>query len=83
MCQIYFKGIFVHVIDDHIGNVINRRPHKKAPIVRVLISLIFKEMEWCFRKYMSTEIHGMVHQGLLGPQGLLLILPLAWNWKYC
>ena len=28
----YFIGILVHVIEDHIGNVINRRPHQKAPL---------------------------------------------------
>ena len=54
----------------HIGNVINRPPQQNAHMFRVLTSLILKEIDWGFRKYMSTKIHGMMHQGLLVPQGL-------------
>ena len=70
-CQIYiyFIVILVHVIEFHIGNVINRPPCQKVPMVT---SLIFKGIEWGFRIYMSTKIPVMVHQGLLAPQGLTL-----------
>ena len=45
-------------------------------MVRVLTSLIFKGIEWGLRKYMSTKIRGMVHKGLLAPQGLYDILAI-------
>ena len=54
----------------HIGNVFDRPPSQKAPMVRVLSSLIFKGIEWGFRKYLSTKIPGIVHQGLLAFQGI-------------
>ena len=54
----------------HIGNVINNPPQQNAPMFKVLTSFILKGIEWGFRKYMSMKIPGMVHQGLLAPQGL-------------
>ena len=65
--------ILVHVcvMKIHIGNVINRPPRQNAPMFRVLTSFISKGIEWGCRKYMSTKIPpGIVHQGLLVPQGL-------------
>ena len=55
----------------HIGNVINRPPKQNAPMFKVLTSFILKEIEWGFNKYMSLKIPGLVHQGLLVPQGIL------------
>ena len=67
---IYFMAILVRVMKIHIGNVINRPPRLNAHMLRVLPSFILKRIELCFRKYMSTKVPGMVHQGLLAPQGL-------------
>ena len=53
----------------HIGNVTNRPPQQNVPMFRVLTSFILKGIELGF-EYMSTKIPGMVHQGLLVPQGL-------------
>ena len=72
--NIYFMAIPVHVIKFHKGIVINRPPRQKAPMVRVLASLIFKRIEWGFRKYMSTQNPGMVHQDLSTAQGLPWLL---------
>ena len=58
-------AILVRVMKIHIGNVINRPPRQNAPMFRVLTSFILKGFEQGFRKYMSTIIPGMVHQGLL------------------
>ena len=54
----------------HIGNM---PPRQNAPMFRMLTIFILKEIEWGFRKYMSTKIPGMVHQGLLVPQGLITL----------
>ena len=70
-------AILVRVMKIHIGNVINRPPRQNAPMFRVLTSFILKGIDWGFRKYMSTKIPSMVHQGLLAPQGLLLFLKKA------
>ena len=61
---------FVHVLKFHLGNVINRPPRVKAPMVRALTSFIFKGIKLDFRKYMFTNIPGMVQHGLLAPKGL-------------
>ena len=66
-------GVFINVyilIKLHIGNVFDRPPRQKTSMVRVLTGLIFKGIEWGFRKYMCTKIPGMVNQGLLAPQGI-------------
>ena len=75
--NIYIMAILVHVIEFHIGKVINRPPCQKAHMVT---SLIFKGIEWGFRKYMSSKILGMVHQGLLAPQSLTLLIKV-WHVK--
>ena len=63
-------AIFVRVMKIHIGNVINRPPRQNTPMFRVLSNFILKGTEKGFRKFMSTKIPRVVHQGLLAPQGL-------------
>ena len=46
---------------------------KMILIAQIMSPFILKGIDWGFRKYMSTKIPGMVHQGLLVPQGLLSI----------
>ena len=56
MCQVYIlMAVLVRVMKIHIGNVINRPPQQNAPMFRVLTSFISNEIEWGFRKKMSTK----------------------------
>ena len=48
--DLYCMGTLVNVVKFHIGNVINRPPRQKAPMDRVLTSLIFKGIDWGFGK---------------------------------
>ena len=53
-----------------MGNVINRPPSEKAPMVRMVTSLIFKGIEWvCLQKA----------PGLLTPQGLVDLVPYTYQ----
>ena len=60
-------AILVHAIKFYICIIINRPSRQKVAMVWVLTSLIFKKFELGFRKYMSTKIPSIVHQGLLVP----------------
>ena len=78
----YFMTHFVYTVKWHISNVFNKPPHQNAPADRVLTSVILKGIEWAFRKVYPTQIPGMVHQGLLAPQSLyVLILFSPWESK--
>ena len=56
MSQVYiFMAVLVRVMKIYIGNVINRPPQQNAPMFRVLTSFILNEIEWGFRKKMSTK----------------------------
>ena len=63
---------FVYTVKWHIGNVFNKLPRQNAPTDRVPTSVILQGIEWAFRKVYSTKIPGMVHQGLLAPQSLIV-----------
>ena len=65
---------FVYTVKWHIGNVFNKPPRQNAPTDRVLTKVILKGIEWAFRKVYPTKIPGMVHQGLLAPQSLILYI---------
>ena len=68
----YFMTHFVYNVKWHIGNVFNKPPRQNAPTDRVLTSVILKGIEWAFRKVYPTKIPGMVHQGPLAPQSLIV-----------
>ena len=54
----------------HVRNAFKRPLRPNAPTVRVLTSVILKGIEWTFRKLYPSKIPGMVHQGLMAPEGL-------------
>ena len=54
----------------HVRNAFKRPLRPNAPTVRVLTSVISKGIGWTFRKLYPSKIPGMVHQGLLAPEGL-------------
>ena len=70
----YFMTHCVYTVKWHIGNVFNKPPRQNAPTDRVLTSVILKGIEWAFRKVYPIKIPGRVHQGLLAPQSLFIML---------
>ena len=65
-----FMVILMKFATCHVRNAFKRPLRPNAPTVRVLTSVILKEIEWAFRKLYPSKIPGMVHQGLLAPEGL-------------
>ena len=69
----YYMTLFVYTLKWHIGYVFYMPSRQNAPTDRVLTSVILKGIEWAFRKVYPTKIPGMVHQGLLTPQSLIVM----------
>ena len=65
-----FMVILVKFATCHVRNTFKRPLRPNAPTVRVLTSVILKGIGWTFRKLYPSKIPGMVHQGLLAPEGL-------------
>ena len=65
-----FMTILMKLAICHVRNAFKRLLRPNAPTVRVLTSVILKEIGWAFRKLYPTKIPGMVHQGLLAPERL-------------
>ena len=73
-----FMAILIKLATCHVRNAFKMPSRPNAPTVRVLTSVILKEIGWAFRKLYPTKIPGVVHQGLLAPQRLdVLILILS------
>ena len=66
----------------HVRNAFKRPLCPNAPTVRVLTSVILKGIGWAFRKLYPSKIPGMVHQGLLAPEGLLARLSKYSNTQF-
>ena len=67
-----FMAILMKLATCHVRNAFKRPLRQNAPTVRVLTSVILKGIGCAFRKLYPTKIPGMVHQGLLAPQRLLV-----------
>ena len=65
-----FMAILMKFATCHVHNAFKRPLRPNAPTVRVLTSVILKGIGWAFRKLYPPKIPGMVHQGLLAPEGL-------------
>ena len=65
-----FMVILMKFATCHVRNAFKRPLRPNAPTVRVLTSVILKGIGWAFRKLYPSKIPGMVHQGLLAPEGL-------------
>ena len=65
-------AIFMKLATCHVRNAFKRPLRPNAPTVRVLTIVILKGIGWAFRKLYPTKIPGMVHQGLLAPQRLVV-----------
>ena len=72
--NVYFMAILMKLATCHVRNTFERPLRPNAPTVRVLTCVILKGIGSAFRKLYPTKIPGMVHQGLLAPQRLLVIL---------
>ena len=70
--HVYFMAILMKLATCHVRNTFERPLRPNAPTVRVLTSVILKGIGWAFRKLYPTKIPGMVHQGLLAPQRLVI-----------
>ena len=66
-----FMVILMKFATCHVRNAFKRPLRPNAPTVRVLTSVILKGIGWAFRKLYPSKIPGMVHQGLLAPEGLI------------
>ena len=66
-----FMVILMKFATCHVRNAFKRPLRPNAPTVRVLTSVILKGIGWAFGKLYPSKIPGMVHQGLLAPEGLL------------
>ena len=71
-----FMVILMKFASCHVRNAFKRPLRPNAPTVRVLTSVILKGIGWAFRKLYPSKIPGMVHQGLLAPEGLVVIAQL-------
>ena len=69
-----FMVILMKLTTCHVRNAFKRPLRPNAPTVRVLTSVILKEIGWAFRKLYPSKIPGMVHQGLLAPEGLSIFI---------
>ena len=67
-----FMVILMKFATCHVRNAFKRPLRPNAPTVRVLTSVILKGIGWAFRKLYPSKIPGMVHQGLLAPEGLFV-----------
>ena len=65
-----FMVILMKFATCHVRNAFKRPLRPNTPTVRVLTSVILKGIGWTFRKLYPSKIPGMVHQGLLAPEGL-------------
>ena len=65
-----FMAILMKFATCHVCNAFKRPLRPNAPTVRMLTRVILKGIGWAFRKLYPSKIPGMVHQGLLAPEGL-------------
>ena len=65
-----FMVILVKFATCHVRNAFKSPLRPNASTVRVLTSVILKGIKWAFGKLYPSKIPGMVHQGLLAPEGL-------------
>ena len=79
--NVYFMAILMKLATCHVRNTFEKPLRPNAPTVRVLTSVILKGIGWAFRKLYPTKIPGMVHQGLLAPQRLCVIIDELRGWK--
>ena len=77
-----FMAILMKLATCHVRNTFGRPLRPNTPTVRVLTSVILKGIGWAFRKLYPTKIPGMVHQGLLAPQRLIVKLGFTWVYLF-